>query len=404
MNNTGNESYDIQPLTVRENDYLLNREQFMWRTNPLVSLAREAIHSELLGIDKNEKLAFNELDIVMQSMLSLCYYKPFDVWEGDTKSIQNTIESIEQNSANNPGNILSNLLEQGMARPNIDLLRPIVKKHYKNQIEVIGGVMTKGFHNYISSHASPFGVEAFATTKGRQFYPQQDGTITMQIKEKHSDKKITMKRVDLNTSQRYAQELHYVHKAREDEIVAFGAYTDDSELPFAWVSYSPIGSEAERIIANNAGLDPNTTIEMTRAWNTLWSPKNTMSILFSYAHTQIQGMNKKNALTGYEDELGGVITAINPNLGFSGMAFKGVDFGVVGLKPTNHKYIIEDGVPIYMLRRDIASRLHTTVDRLKTYDEYGESSMPLLPTNVMAVIFDGSARNKPVTPVYVVTQ
>lgn len=224
----------------------------------------------------------------------------------------------------------------------------------------------------------------------------------MIVKEKHSGKRIIMRRTDLETSRLYAEELHYVHKAREDEVVAYGAYMEGQELPFAWVSYSPIGSASEQQIAEHAGREAERTLEMTRAWNTAWSPKNTMSVLFSYAHNQLQAASKTQSIDGVPADLGGVITAINPNLGFSGMAFSGVDFGVVGLKPTNHKFLIENGVPIYMLRRDIARHLGTTVAELAQHEQYSESSMPLSHTNVMMVLFDKSAREKPTPPIYVV--
>ncbi len=220
----------------------------------------------------------------------------------------------------------------------------------------------------------------------------------MTVKEKNTGKRITMKRVGLETSRVCAEELHYVHKSREDEIIAFGAYVEDYDFPFAWVSYSPIGTEAEQTIATHTGREPNRTLEMTRAWNATWSPKNTMSVLFSYAHSQLQNMSKQEMLPDVTQGLGGVITAINPNLGFSGMAFSGVDFGVVGLKPTNHKFLLENGVPIYMLRRDIAKHLGVAITALVQHPRYGESSMPLLHTNVMMVLFDKSPMSNEQTP------
>ena len=386
-------------------DYMIDRDAFKWHTNPLIHLTREAIAMTVAEMDvAGAGGTMNELDVMMQSMLSLCQYRPEDVWQGDAAAIHDVATRTETDFRGEAGVRFNAQVGEGLVRPNLDIIVPVARTHYGRQSEVCDRLAEQHpeLVSFVRGEVVTFDcANPATTTKGREYRTEADGTASMIVKEKDTGKRIVMKRVDLETSRLYAEELHYIHKAREDEVVAFGAYVEDSELPFAWVSYSPIGTESEQDIARHAGREPENTLEMTRAWNMAWSPKNTMSVLFSYAHSQLQAAAKTQSVEGVPFNLGGVITAINPNLGFSGMAFSGVDFGVVGLKPTNHKFLIENGVPIYMLRRDIARHLGTTVAALAQHESYSESSMPLSHTNVMMVLFDKSSREKPAPPIYV---
>lgn len=386
-------------------DYVIDRESFEWHTNPLIHLARKSIATttETLEVAGAGDI-INELDVIIQSMLSLCHYRPEDVWQGDVTAIRDVSTQTETDFRGEAGSRFSAQVSKGLVWPNLDIINFVARKHYDRQRKVRDRLAIQ----YPELVDLPHGDVAIfdcadpaITTKGRKYRTVADGTTSMIVKELHSGKCVTMKRTNLELSRLYAEELHYIHKAREDEVVAFGAYLEDHELPFAWVSYSPIGTEPKRRIARNAGRDPENTLEMARAWNAAWSPKNAMSVLFSYAHNQLQAAAKKQSIEGVPAGLGGVITAINPNLGFSGMAFSGVDFGIAGLKPTNHKFLIESGLPIYMRNYDFSRLLGTSAASSFQLDNYAESSMPLSHSNVMMVLFDKSSRQKPTSPIYV---
>lgn len=115
-----------------------------------------------------------------------------------------------------------------------------------------------------------------------------DGTREMNIRERHSGKTITLKRVKPEISSAYAEGFHYLHTAHNDEHGAFGAFMEGEEFPFAWVSYSPVDREYKKEMLQHFGVEPHRVLEMTRAWNASWSPKNTMSLLFSFAHSEMQ--------------------------------------------------------------------------------------------------------------------
>ncbi len=139
------------------------------------------------------------------------------------------------------------------------------------------------------------------------------------------------------------------------------------------------------------GMEPHTMVELTRAWNASWSPKNTMSTLFGYAHQSLQREWEQKAELGLVDKpLSGVVSAINPNLGFNGSAFSAANFRVVGLKPAQFTYLVHpDGTFDYMPRRSIVISLGLdTTTELDSHDGYRTSMVPLIPTNEMAVIFD----------------
>lgn len=390
-------------MSEQSTNYIIDRHDFKWHTNPLIHLTREPIVASIAEASfEKESVVVNELDVTIQSMLSLCRYSPGEVWEGDVGIIADVAANTETDFKGDAGERFRAGVNSGIVKPNLDLILSVARKHFERQTMVykrLGSTLAQFLRGEIGAFENP---EPVTTTKGRRFYREDDGSTGMIVQEKNTGSRIILHRTDMETSRLYAEELHYVHKAREDEVIAFGAYMDGQELPFAWVSYSPIGTASERQIAEHVGREPTRVLEMTRAWNTAWSPKNTMSVLFSYAHHQLQTMSRTQSIEGLPEELDGIITAINPNLGFSGMAFSGVDFGVVGLKPTNHKFLIQNGVPIYMLRRDIARHLNTTVAELTKHEQYSESSMPLSHTNVMMVLFNKSAREKPTLPIYII--
>lgn len=101
--------------------------------------------------------------------------------------------------------------------------------------------------------------------------------------------------------------------------------------------------------------------------------------------------------------LAGIVTAINPNLGFRANAFNGVDFGVIGLKPAGFTYIMDGGGQAsYMPRRAIAKALGIPESELESHPRFTRNKLPLIPTNEMAVLFKGTSRYQIQEPIYVI--
>ena len=110
----------------------------------------------------------------------------------------------------------------------------------------------------------------------------------MIVQEKITGKKIIFKSVSKEIATLYGKGFHYLHKGRSDNFADYGAYLEDDDLPFSWVSYSEVDRKYKKEILDYLELEPHRFLEMTRAWNSTWSPKNTMSVLFEYAHTIIK--------------------------------------------------------------------------------------------------------------------
>jgi hypothetical protein len=385
-------------MEARIDCYPLSRSRFKWAANPLISLTRSPmsrILEEDIGVSVSD--ITNGLDLLLQAMLSLAYYQPIDVWKGDQDLILKLARKVPADFGESTYQAFKSALETGIIFPNRQLLARLVEGHVTRQTTrdrqlnatkdgLSGFVRGQGF-KFLSNTPR-------TTTKGREVRAEEDGSATTIVREKETGKRIMLKPVSAETSRACATHLHYIHSARSDEVAAYGAFIEDYDFPFAWVSYSPIGARIERLIAGCVEPGPGPVLEMTRAWNTSWTPKNTLSVLFAYAHAQLQAT--------FSEIPTAVITAINPNLGFTGMGFRGVDFDVVGLKPTKYTFLLQRGIPIYSLPHDIAALLRIQSNQLEDRTDVGYSEMPLRHTHLLMTLLRGSARARPLTPIFVV--
>jgi hypothetical protein len=400
------DSVEHQVQLHDEGNYLA-RDHFRWSVNRLVCGIRPAAEAIVRRVVNErgqlESPTVDELDLSLQVMLSLCHYEPQRVW-GDGDGVACEIgalvvggfpEAANQAFADAIGDgrlALDAELTEDVAHREVSRLRKLYSARH------LGNVALPD----LSSSADPFGVQGAAiSSAGREHRTNKDGMREVVVHERMTGQPIVLRQVEPMVSAAYAAGFHYLHEPRGDELQSFGAFTENAEYPFAWVTYSPIATAYEQDIVRKTGVAPERVVEMTRAWNTSWSPKNMMSTLFSYAHRELQHSWLER---GWGDKpLNGVLTSINPNLGFRANAFSGVDFGVVGLKPSSYKYLLdEQGHPTYMLRRAIARELGVSVAGLDGHPRYGRNAMPLLPGYVMMVLFDRKCRIKPSGPIYVV--
>lgn|GEM_PF-4294551 len=291
-------------------------------------------------------------DLELQVLLVACSYQPQEVWHGLSN---HTFSQIE-------GAILNETLIQSIAENQYRRLYALRKKIDKY------GFMPHGWPRG--------GVLCRASA--------EDEAV-----EKRTSKKVSFREVDRQLSELYADALHYLHTARRDEIISFGAFSEGEELPFAWVSYSPVDRPYKNELLTKMGLQPTACLELTRAWSNDMSPKNTMSMLYRYAHAQLQEIWRKRHRT----ELRAILTSVNPNLGFTGGTFRAVGFGIVAQKPTFYYYLVDGRAKRHFIpRRELAEKLQTT----KALN-YIKSPFPLLPTNELAVLLEGRARRCPVS-------
>jgi hypothetical protein len=382
----------------------MSDDQFVWHSNPLSALTREAVVDAVRhSIAADGEPVANTLDVTLQTMLSLCHFSPTQVWSGSEATIRATDRAVQGfTSRGRAFSLFEEAVRAGEVRPRPDIVQCVVVRHLARQRKRERRLHAAWpqFLGVVRDSTRPFGAHApVISMKNRMVTQDVHGLQRVSIWERTSRARITFQVVSAQVSKLYANDLHYIHAARDDELVAFGAFVEDSPFPVAWVSYSPIGAQFERAVAARVRSDEHQVIEMARAWNAECAPKNTLSALFAHAHRQLQRLAQVGGLAGLEAKLGGVITAINPNLGFTGMAFRGVDFATVATKPTEHAFLIEDGLPVYTLPHVAARVLGVDANALLHHPAYSESRTPLLHTNLMVVLFDGTGRRRPLGPV-----
>lgn len=126
--------------------------------------------------------------------------------------------------------------------------------------------------------------------------------------------------------------LHYIRSTRNDNIANFGLYVDNSETPYACVSFSSC-KRGYQIDALNqvTGLSllPNEVLAMSRAFTFNNAPKNSMSKLFHQSHQRIKERFP---------EIKAVITSLNPYTGFEGGIFTGASYTPYALSPMEYWY------------------------------------------------------------------
>jgi hypothetical protein len=361
-----------------------------WPFNPMVSLIRqhstEIIDNVLVAYEAKSSFKASAFDLVIQTMIVACSYKPEEIWLSDGEGVKTAHELIEKDAAD----MAYTVLDAGIENGTITLNEKLVKRIAANQI--------KRLHRLHKTHAKELHLPTYGDRALSAFGPnaelcrfqlvnsQDDGDVCEAVAvEKTSQEKVVFKRIDLALSKAYIETFHYLHSVRDDDTFAFGAFVEGEEMPFAVVAYAPVGRKYKLNMLKSAGVDLKATVELTRAWNGEDAPKNTMSLLYAYAHANIQKLfllDRKQTLT--------VVTAVNPNLGFKGSAFRAVGFSLIGHKPTSFYYLVDqEGNRTFTTRRDLSKKL----EGAKSVEvEYRSAQFPLLATKELAVYLRGSQR------------
>lgn len=383
----------------------LQHAEFKWEVNPLLATIRAFIAEELktLAVEYQSR-GVTEFDIAVQTMIHIAGYSPSEIWIGDPT----TLGDIESLIKLNQPLVAVQKFDEAISSGELSLNHDLVIKETQRQAERLAaiyattstlyqGEIIKLPAEYMGNVANnPFISESpdqsqINSNLKEIRVDEQTGERQLYVREQVSGKNIVLKRVPSEISAMYGKGFHYLHEGRADEVAAYGAYVEGDALPFAWVSYSQVERGYKQEMLDHLGIQPHLMLEMTRAWNCAWSPKNTMSILFAFAHSDMIKESQDQVAKGSRDKpLQGVVTAINSNLGFRANAFNGVGFETVAFKPANFTYYRNDQDELtYMPRRKIAKQLNaSTMLELADNPHYQVNQIPLLPTNEMVVLFD----------------
>jgi len=377
------------------NDPLSNHPgQKPWPYNPLVTLIRlhsiEIIASTIEQYEKQHGFQASHFDLVIQTMIVACSHAPHEVWHAKNQDIAIATEYVQKGAPDMALDVLESSIKSGHISLNTELIQTIALQQAAR------------LHKIHELHKKKNNLPMHKDNALKHFKPgaelkalklvsigDRDDTYEAVASEKTTGEKVHFRSIDLGLSRAYIESFHYLHAAREDDLMAYGAFYENESMPFAIVSYAPVSRTYKQNILTAAGIDPQKSLELTRAWNSEYSPKNAMSMLYGYAHANIQRERLKQNLEPPE----AILTAVNPNLGFRGSAFRAVGFGLVGEKPTAYHYIVDKkGQRLFTLRRSLVSFLKKkpTNPRVRT------SSLPLLPTKELAVILKGRKRFAPI--------
>lgn len=143
--------------------------------------------------------------------------------------------------------------------------------------------------------------------------------------------------------------LHYIHKHREDTKFHFGIFLENYDYPICYCAISKCDREYQTkslsLAIQDENINPNSVYVMTRAFGFTPLPHNMMSKLFDYSIKFIKNHHRSEK----EDYPKYIITALNPFLGFNGGIFLGSSYTPYATSPMEYKYS-ENG--LYLNRRN----------------------------------------------------
>lgn len=391
------------------------RDQFIWASNPLIAEFRSAARTLVTeNVSRVQAQGVTEFDLVTQVMMHLAIYEPHEVWRGNDELVEEVRQLLLQEKGDEALTKFRAGLESGTIQLNEDLARYECERqtqkladHYQSLSVTMDGREIKLPAPYMGDPAlNPFkGVEKTEiNAKDRQYeIDPVTGEKVMIVVERKTGKRIQFKSVRPEISYLYSVGFSNLHYPREGETAIFGAYLEGDELPFAYSSYTPVVRGYSRDMLTYLGANPDNVMESARAWNSAWSPENTMSVLFAFAHDTMREKRDAEIKAGAATEpLEGVFTSINPNLGFKAVSFRGVRFNVAGMKPTSFSYLRNgDGSADFMPKGEIKKKLGIWSDiDLAQSPAYTSNVTPFLPTLEMLTLFDMESErallNKPI--------
>jgi cytidylate kinase len=386
-----------------QKNHQILREVFCWPSNPFIEKLRADGNNIVQDVmQKYIPFGVSPMDISIQAAIHLAAYPVAKVWQGDSLAIATIAEMIADQSPN-----LRTLSDDFFSSSKIYLNKEVFQSEVYRQAQRITdlhqalarecefdllGVVKRmgiGAESGLYRNGIDIPVRGQLTLDSKRLY--HDGVVCWIGSEKKSGRVIIFRPISADISRIYMKAFHYLHEERDDEVAAFGAFLDGDQFPFALVSYSPINREYKQTMLSYVGLEPSACLEFTRGWNSPWAPKNTMSCLFSYAHQRLKEHSEQQ-FNSYKiaTNLKGILTSINPNLGFKAHAFRGVKYIPLGLKPAKFTYLRDEkGILNYCSRRGIQKHLPLSEqENFKHSPMFQSSCIPMAPSVEMIILMN----------------
>ena len=327
----------------------IDRQHFEWIFNPFLEVIKAYLDRNL---DKflERKEYISKTDLEYQVLIKMCAYRIEDLFKGDMSLLKEI-----NNGINNRVDKLDILMSY-LTDKKVSLNCELVNMEIQNQINRLSNLYYNNSTKQIMATLNSF---------------ENKGTILLED--------IIYKKVDKEISQFIAKNCHYLHTPRNDEFISYGAFVEGQALPIAWVSFSKQDRKYKKQLLHYLGIEPQNTLEMTRAWCSNSAPQNIMSSLFQYSIDEVeQEWRKLKELGQVNKNLQAITTTINPNLGFKASSFLGCNFIPFALRPAKFTYGRQENITEYMTRREIE----------RNNFEYVENQFNVLPLNEIILCLD----------------
>ena len=381
----------------------VSRKNFQWVTNPFLVPIRQLYANQIKELVASHHFVFSEFDLSMQLLMHLGAYEINKVWRisGNLMSQLSRLTEMEACVR------FKHMVNEGIVVPDYSIVVQEIARlaneldvHFSElHVDVDGTRINLPSTHMCNMNSSPFdnaGAHTELILTDRKFIDGPNGKI-MIVHEKLSGKKIVFSPVSPDISTLYSRGFCNLQYANPGEIAVYGAFVEGEDLPFAYSSYGKISYNYTKEMLAYLGFTNGEIIESSRAWNAIWAPENTMSVLFSYSQERLKET--------FGDNIRGILTSINPNLGFSASAFRGVHFEVISLKPTVFSYQLEDDKPYFRPKNEIAKNLGIEISALSASRYYTDNRIPFLPTIELLYLYDKDERKKLTkSPIYVVSK
>lgn len=327
----------------------IDRQHFEWIFNPFLEVIKAYLDRNLDKFLKRKEY-ISKTDLEYQVLIKMCSYKIEELFKGDIALLR------EINSGINNRTDKLDIFMKYLTDKRVNLNYELVNIEIRNQIDRLSNLYDNNSTKQI-----------MATLNNSE----NKGNILLE--------NIIYKKVDKEISQFIARNCHYLHTPRDDEFVSYGAFVEGQALPIAWVSFSKQDREYKKQLLYYLGIEPQNTLEMTRAWCSNSAPQNIMSSLFQYSINEVeQEWKKLKEQREVNKNLQAITTTINPNLGFKASSFLGCNFIPFALRPAKFTYGRQGNTTEYMTRREIE----------RNNLEYVENQFNVLPLNEIILCMD----------------
>ena len=339
-----------EKFTRLQNDKSINRQEFEWIFNPFLEIIKAYLDRNLdrflIG-----KTFISKTDLEYQVLIKMCSYPIEELFQGDIQLLRKINKGIENRNDDEMQNLIKEMID-GKVIFNSSLIDDEIQNQINRLNNLYESISTKQIMAQLNS---------------------SDKKHAISLKD------IVYRKVDKNISEFIARNCHYLHTPRKDEFISYGAFVKGEPLPIAWVSFSKQDREYKKQLLYYLGIEPQNTLEMTRAWCSNSAPQNIMSSLFQhsidYANEEWKKLKKDGKVN---KDLQAITTTINSNLGFKASSFLGCNFVPFALRPARFTYGKKENSMEYMTRREIESNGF----------EYYENQFNILPLNEIILCLD----------------